>query len=461
VVHGDAIDFRELCRRAVPAGTKYLVLDLDRTVHLARNMGELLGWEVAAWHAYGPDHLAAAEPRRGPGRFFLDRRRPLAALRYLAVGARMWAFAGLYYLLFGKLPSRFAAGRRWTFRAFGPDPVAAVQRVPQTALMHLMSDVPSAVLRVLAQRVWDRHACDQVVERADLDWLRARCPGIRIVIASASPEPTVLVAARALGVDDVVFSTVEEHDGWFSAPFQLQPSFWRSAPRRLSAPSRTRINSSRAKIESLKARYPDLDDPATIAVGITDTGYGEDHCWLGHFTTVVDVNSPTPFPPIVDAASPLREIHSAAVLTRREKVRRATGDARYLDPRRPPRAPADVVVTAGERPGPVAAIADDVERLARALDERESGIAPTRERAAERFEAGIARIEELVRSFNEAPAAERPRLLAELRRRLRENRAIRRELARIERPLSEVACSLTRRLADAREAVTGSGTSAA
>src|SRR5689334_1777181 len=103
VIHGEPIDFRELCRRAVPTDARYLVLDLDRTTHLARNLGELLGWEVGAYHAYGPDHLAAAEARRKPGRFFVDRRRPLAALRYLAIGARMWAYPGLFYLLFGKI----------------------------------------------------------------------------------------------------------------------------------------------------------------------------------------------------------------------------------------------------------------------------------------------------------------------------------------------------------------------
>ena len=39
-----------------------------------------------------------------------------------------------------------------------------------------------------------------------------------------------------------------------------------------------------------------------IKVGITDTGHGEDHCWRDHLTALVDLNSTTPFPPIVDAA---------------------------------------------------------------------------------------------------------------------------------------------------------------
>src|SRR5512134_3466604 len=98
VIHGEPVDFRELCLRTVPANAKYLVLDLDRTLHLARNMGELLGWEVVAWHAYGAEHLAAAEARRSGGRFFVDWRKPLAALRYLLLGARLWAYPGLFYL---------------------------------------------------------------------------------------------------------------------------------------------------------------------------------------------------------------------------------------------------------------------------------------------------------------------------------------------------------------------------
>ena len=68
VLHGEPKSFRELCRRAVPRDARYLVLDLDRTIHLGRNMGELLGWEVAAWHAYGRERLAEVDARRPPGR---------------------------------------------------------------------------------------------------------------------------------------------------------------------------------------------------------------------------------------------------------------------------------------------------------------------------------------------------------------------------------------------------------
>ena len=425
VVHGAAVEFRELCRRAVPPETRYLVLDLDRTVHLGRNMGELLGWEVGAYHAYGPEHLARAEPRRAPGRFFLDWSRPLAALRYLLLGVTMWALPGLFYLFSWKIPGRFRWGRRWSFRAFGVDPVARVQQVPQTTLMRHLAGVPADVLRTLAQRVWDRHAPDQVIERQDLEWLRQRCPGLRIVIASASPQPTVEVAAAALGADDVLYSTLE------------------------------RINSSRAKIERLRARYPDLADPATVSVGITDTGYGEDHCWTGHLTRVIDVNSSTPFPPLVPASSPLREVHSAAVLTRRERARRAQGEEGWLDPRRLPRDDRDRAFEAPDLARGLGSLAERVERLTAAIEEREAQLAAARAGVVARAEVLARRIERLVRSFDDAAAGERRAALARLRRELRRSWTLQRELARIERPVSALACAVAGLLADARAALGG------
>lgn len=452
-IHGGALDFRELCRRAVPEATRYLVLDLDRTLHLARNMGELLGWELCAYHAYGLERLAEVEARRPATRFFLDAARPWCLLRYLFIGARMWAYPGLFYLFCGKIPSRLELTRRWSFRAFGPEPVAAVQRVPQLALMHQMAAVPADDLRLLARRVWDRFGRDQVIEREDLAWLRARCPGIRVVIASASPQPTLEVAAEALGVDDVVYSTLEERDGFFSSPFQVHRLFLQPRPRRIGGPSHTRINSNRAKIETLFARYPELADPRVVSVGMTDTGYGEDHCWARHFTRVVDVNSSAPFPPFVDAASPLQEIHSASLLTRSERERRAGGDPDYLDPRRPPamgrggsfRAE-DIATALGERAAQVEALSAEMER-------RASGTVDDRRALQAQADELKARIEVTVRSYNDGSGRERCAALAELRRELREKGALRRRLVRLERPVSEIACALSAALAASRAAL--------
>jgi hypothetical protein len=456
VLYGEPVSFRELCRRAVPENANYLVLDLDRTLHLGRNMGELLGFDLAAYHAYGKEALAAAEPRRRPGRFFLDWRRPLALLRYFWIGARMWALPGLFYLFYGKIASRVALLRRFVYRLFGSEPVVAVQRVPQTALLHHLGGVPAVELRALASRVWDRHTTDLVIEREDLDWLRARCPGIKIIIASASPEPTVAVAGAALGVDDIVFSTVEEHEGWFSPPFRFPPTVLApEPPRRLSGPAQTRITSSRSKIESLWARHPALADPGVVSVGITDTDHGEDHCWLEHFTRVVDVNSTTPFPPFVAASSPLREIHSAAVLTRRERERRAHGDARYLDPRRPPRLASDRSFSASDLSALLRGVAAEVERIARDLEARAADLKPARERVRARLDAWTGRIEAIVHAFNDAASRERHALFARLKGELKTERTLLRELARVERPLSELACVLSGLLAGARGVLSG------
>jgi hypothetical protein len=295
--------FRELCERAVPPETRLLVLDLDRTLHLGRNMGELLGWEISAYRGYGSAYLTDIEPRRSAGRMVLDLARPLSALRYLSRAALVWGPPGLFYLLWCKIAARVRLLRRHSYARFGPEPIHAVQRVPQDVLFRQMASLPGALVRELAARVWARHVRDQTVEREDLDWLRRRCPGVRIVLSSASPVEVVETAARELGFDDAIGS------------------------------SPGRINGGRAKLARLRARYPEMRTDGAVTVGISDTGHGEDHCWTEAFTHVVDVNSTSPFPPIVPESSPLRAIFSAPILTRAEKEARARGD-RWLDPRR-------------------------------------------------------------------------------------------------------------------------------
>ncbi len=266
------VAFRELCERAIPPETRLVVLDLDRTLHLDRNMGELLGWEISAYRGYGPCYLTDIEPRRAAGRMALSVRRPLATLRYLWRAGRVWAGPGLSYLLWGKIASRVPWLRRWAFARFGPEPVQAIQRQPQDVLFAQIASLPGEVVRELAARVWARHAPDQTVEREDLAWLRRRCRAARIVLSTASPREVAEVAARELGFDEAIAST---------------PG---------------RINGGRAKLAELRARFPELGAPGEVTVGISDTGYGEDHCWSEAFTLLVDVNSRTPFPPIAPAA---------------------------------------------------------------------------------------------------------------------------------------------------------------
>jgi hypothetical protein len=223
--------------------------------------------------------------------------------------------------------------RRWTYARFGPEPVHAVQRRPQDVLFSQIATLPREVVRELAARVWTRHLPDLTVEREDLAWLRRSCPGVRIVLSSASPREIAEVAARELGFDDVIASS---------------PGI---------------INGGRAKLAELRAHYPELSTPGAVTVGISDTGYGEDHCWIEGFTHLVDVNSGSPFPPIVPATSPLRAVFSTLVLTRAEKEARARGTAR-LDPRRRSVAPGVRAFEPRELEVLLASIRAAMERLA-------------------------------------------------------------------------------------------------
>jgi len=90
VVHGAPMSFRELCDVLLTGKTKYLVLDLDRTFHFGRNLGELFGWELGAFKTYGPEYYQLKSYRKKPGRFIMDWRHPLRTLRYFFRGAKEW-----------------------------------------------------------------------------------------------------------------------------------------------------------------------------------------------------------------------------------------------------------------------------------------------------------------------------------------------------------------------------------
>ncbi|MGB5813025.1 MAG: hypothetical protein WBG86_21005 [Polyangiales bacterium] len=304
VHHGEVNSFRDLCARVLTSKTRYLVLDLDRTIHLGRDLGEDLGWELCAYQGYGREHFSRIESRQQSKKFLLDWDHPRKTLRYLAKSARIWAYPGAYYGLWGKASGHLRWLRRRGFRRFAADPARAAQRVPQTTLLKHFETTSDAVLRDLAQHIWDRHRPDQVIDRDDLAWVREQWPQIQVVLSSASPKPTVEVAGEALGVDHVHYSTLEF------------------------------INSGEAKIQRLRELDAGVGDPDVEIVGISDTSRGEDHCWARHFTRVVDINSPTPFPAIVPSDSPLLEVHSATLLSRHERAQRRAGQHGYMDPRR-------------------------------------------------------------------------------------------------------------------------------
>lgn len=310
VHHGEVASFRELCTHVLTPKTRYLVLDLDRTIHLGRDLGQDLGWELCAYQGYGREHFGRIEARQKSGKFLLDWDHPRKTARYLARSLKIWAYPGAYYGLWGKAAARIGWLRRRGFRHFVADPIRAAQRVPQVTLLQHLQTASEDELRELARRIWHRHEPDQVIDREDLAWVRARWPQIEVVLSSASPKATVQVAGEALGVDHIHYSTLDH------------------------------INSGEAKIKRLQELCSRVGAPDVEIVGISDTSRGEDHCWAQYFTRVVDINSPTPFPAIVASDSPLLEVHSATLLTKHERERRAAGHPGYLDARREELAPA-------------------------------------------------------------------------------------------------------------------------
>ncbi len=148
-----------------------------------------------------------------------------------------------------------------------------------------------------------------MIDREDLAWVHAEWPQLEVVLSSASPKATVQVAGEALGVDHIHYSTLDQ------------------------------INSGEAKIKRLRELCErggrsevEIVASATPAAGKTTAGRST-------FTRVVDINSPTPFPAIVSSDSPLLEVHSATLLTKHERQRRAAGHPGYLDARRETLAP--------------------------------------------------------------------------------------------------------------------------
>ena len=453
VLHGRPMDFRELARRAIPERTRYVVFDLDNTFHLGRNMGELLGWELSAADGYGAERLATLEATRRKARFLVDWSTPSALVRYAVKSTRIWALPGLFYFVWGKLAHRSALGRRLRFRRFGTEPVRAVQGVPQTALLHQLAGKSVEEVRSHARRVWNRYASDLVVDADDVAWLRARCPGVRIIISSASPTPLLEVAREALGVDEVIGSTTALHEGALSAPFWLdRVLFGARLPKHLSPPSRVAINGSHAKIAALRERFPAMFDEGAFSVGITDTGYGEDHCWASHFSRVIDVNSTAPFSPVVPASSPIDEIHSASLLTRSERNAHAKGNTNFFDSRRKgvPNESARVLEGA------------DLEALLRETLGRANALAEARaarvpavlgKTSAVRadIQATLARVEQLVLRYNAAVGDAKSAVVTELRRTLGALERLVDLRARLERPLAEATYALATELERARQ----------
>jgi hypothetical protein len=439
-VHREPLDFRALCARVLRRDTRYLLLDMDRTTHRGLNLGELLGWEIASYKYFGPELSALADAPRLRGRLIHDPARPHLLAGYMLDGARRWAFPGLSYLLWGKLAARSELLQRWSYRKFGSEPMRAVQRLPQTALLHAISSLPKSTLRTLSKQVWDLAAPLQVIERADLDWVRERCPNIRIILTSASPQPIVEYAGEQLGVDGCEFSVTRDLGDHYASPYWIDRRFALEKVEQIASPSEVRINSGHAKISRLLQQYPDLLDEGVESVGVSDTGYGEDHAWGQYLSVVIDVNSTAPFPPLVAHDSPLREVHSAQLRTQAER-------------QSAPSVPGDFIQLRAEQFAPrLASIHERLELACADAERARAQLGPAAAQLRDTLEQERAVIGDIVAGYNLAQG-KRPWLLSALRRQLRREAQVQSQIAALEQPLSLAFMTISNLLQDARHAL--------
>jgi len=443
-IFDEPLDFRTLCSRVLEPDTHFLVLDLDRTTHLDRNLGELLGWELEAHQSYGTEKLNELTSSRVLDRLFLDPRAPLRTLSYLVKGVASWAYPGLTYALGVKLAAKFPGIERLIFREFGPDSVTLLQRCIQTAMLHRLAGLDHQELYRLAESVWNRLSEDQVIERADIAWLRARFPRLRIVITSASPRPMLEVARDQLGVDAIFYSSAISEDANHCSPFRINRRYQTGRLVKIAAPSKVLINSGRQKIENLLKQYPFIGSPDCNIVGISDTRHGEDHCWSQFFTRVVDVNSNAPFAPIVAHDSPLREVFSARLLPRKQRTN-IDGEVGLAGPIRR--------FDASALQARLSKHAQRIEAYSTQFFSQNSILAKALDRIELESKETFARLEELVEHFNDAEPYERKRAVRMLRRSLRHEARLRREDAKVRRPLSDLQFRIAEELRDARKSL--------
>jgi hypothetical protein len=439
VLHGGYLRGTDLLDQLVSERTRYLVLDLDRTFHLGANMGELLGWEARAFSAYGGQYVRDLADEERRGRLLLAWERPLGLLRYLYTGARRWAYPGLLYLFSIKLGMKWGGTRPWIYRLLGPQPVEVAQEIARVALMHHLTELPLDLLRELAERVWLRHAGDQVFFAEDFAALKRRYPRLKVVISSASPQPVLEVAQAELGVDEILYSAIEEHEGYLTAPHLTSRLLMLADPERIAPPSTLVQNAGAAKVRNLLERFPDFLDDDVETVGVTDTSRGEDRAWTAVFDRLADVNSPTPYSPLVVSTSPLREVHSARLLTRDEDERLRQGefpqredDGQHVD------TPAQTVfdrATLEVRLGPQR---QQLEQLAAAYREVSAALAEPRARLQRLLDDAERRMELAVRDYNRWVGPRRELARARLWQQLRARRQLRAEERRLVRELSQL-----------------------
>ncbi|MBI5843263.1 MAG: hypothetical protein HZB23_01185 [Deltaproteobacteria bacterium] len=319
-VYGDGLNFPDLCRKMIRPDTKYLVLDLDGTFHKRLNLGVFLGYELSAYQAYGLDYLLKVEEKRGLSPFVLKRRDAVGKARYVKIGATRWLVPGAIYYSLARLGWANHAVRRNLRRNLGPFAMDRLLALMRLGLMHQMASAPLSDVRLLVESLWRRYADLTVIEPEDIKAIRGEFSNLKIIVSSASPSVCLDVVREKYPVHKVINLEIEVKNGRTSTPHFLHPVFGHGKPARIAPPASLRENAAQMKIDRLVELYPDFLDPGVHTVGITDTKHGEDQSFAEAFKCVADVNSPDPFSPLVSARSPLREIHSARVFTRKERL---------------------------------------------------------------------------------------------------------------------------------------------
>lgn len=318
-IYGAPLDFRELCGRLVRPETKYLVLDLDGTFHKGLNPGVMLGFELCAYQAYGLDYMESMDDKNRLGSIVLNWKDQAAQSRYAKKGAKRWLLPGVLYYSLARVGWKASPVRKTIRQTLGPHAMDRMLALMRLSLMHQMAGVPAEDVHKLVRSLWKRHADRQVIEPEDIQWLRDSFPNLKIIVSSASPRALLQVVQEQFPVHDIFATEVETINGKTSSPHWMHPVFGSGQPKRIAPPASLRQNAYYNKIKYLALKYPDFMDSGVHTVGITDTKHGEDYPWSEYFKCVADINSPDPFSPLVSTASPLKEIHSAKIKTRRDK----------------------------------------------------------------------------------------------------------------------------------------------
>jgi hypothetical protein len=441
VVHGGCEPFVAKVARVLPPDTQYVVLDLDRTVHVGLTIGECLGWEVLS-HPGGP------RPDDRDTTPYLAWSRPLATASRLARGMKVWGLPGLVYALTVRLGDRWDGWHRMLVRRRGVDYVERMQALMRSTLMTTTAGYTHSELQAYAERAWQRWRSRLVVTRAAIDEIRRNCPQLRrIILSSASTEPTVAHAATELGVDGFVSSAVDiladggQRDGGggardvYTGPSGLPTWITRRRPGLLSRPGAVIHNAAENKISLLRARYPEVFARDAVSVAVSDNNYGEDRSWSDHFVHVVALNSKHPYSPIVAARSPCVSIQALDAMPEQR-------DDSVSGP-----VVGELTAEEFDRPSLEDRIGIDVlprlEQFAAALVKlRDGGTTGRDDSLRRKFASLAARTSDAIARYNQAGGVAKSAAARELARLDRRTRKLRTELARAGRAGARVECEI-------------------